>query len=326
MTTAGTTPALPATDADVTIASLGESDLAAADAVFRLAFGTALGLPEPHRFAEGAELVRTRFLADPARAFKAEAHGELVGCAFVGRWGSYALLGPLAVRPDHWDRGVGRLLWEARLPLLESWGTTHAALFTRAETKNVHLYQAFGFWPGSLTALTAKQLDRAPGPGVPHTFSELPASAREAALAECRELTDSLYPGLDLETEIRAVAVQMLGDTILLEDEDGIRGFAVCHAGAGSEAGPGTCYVKFAAVESGEGAPRRFERLLDACERYAAARGLTRVVAGVSTARREAYRTLLDRGHRPFAFGVAMHRPDEPGYDRPDVYALDDRR
>jgi len=325
-TTAGKTTAPPTTDTEVTIASLEEHDLAAADAVFRLAFGTALGLPEPHRFAEGTELVRTRFLADPARAFKAEVRGELVGCAFAGRWGSYALLGPLAVRPDHWDGGVGRLLWEARLPLLEKWSTTHAALFTRAETKNIHLYQTFGFWPGLLTALTGKQLDPVPGPGLVQTFSELSTDARAGALADCRQLTDTLYPGLDLEAEIRAVDRQMLGDTILLDDEGGVCGFAVCHAGAGSEAGPGACYLKFAAVRGGEGASRRFERLLDACERFAAARGLTRLLAGVNTGRHEAYRTLLDRGHRPFAYGVAMHRPDAPGYDRPGVYALDDRR
>lgn len=326
MTTASRPTAPPVTDAEVTIARLEEHDLAAADAVFRLAFGTALGLPEPRRFAEGSEPVRTRFLADPARAFKAEVRGELVGCAFVGRWGSYALLGPLAVRPDYWDGGVGRLLWEARLPLLESWGTTHAALFTRAETKNVHLYQKFGFWPGFLTALTEKQVGAAPSAGVSQTFSELPADTRDGALAGCRQLTDALYPGLDLESEIRAVDRQTLGDTILLEDEGGICGFAVCHAGAGSEAGPGAGYLKFAAVRSGDGAPRRFEQLLDACEGYAAGRGLTRLLAGVNTGRHEAYRTLLDRGHRPFAFGVAMHRPNEAGYDRPGVYALDDRR
>lgn len=325
-TTLDETAAPSVTDGDITVASLEESDLAAADAVLRLAFGTALGLPEPQRFAEGTELVRTRFRADPARAFKAEAGSELVGCVFVSRWGSYSLFGPLAVRPDYWDRGVGRLLWEACLPPLERWRAAHTALFTRAEPKNVHLYQKLGFWPGSLTALTGKQLDVVPSPVVSHPFSELPAGAREGALADCRLLTDALYPGLDLEQEIRAVDLQALGDTILLDDEGGICGFAVCHAGAGSEAGPGACYLKFATVRHGEGTPQRFERLLDACEGYAAARGLTRLLAGVNTGRHEAYRSLLDRGHRAFAFGVAMHRPNEPGYDRPGVYTVDDGR
>jgi N-acetylglutamate synthase-like GNAT family acetyltransferase len=317
---------VPPTPTPTSVARLEESDLAAADAVFRLAFGTALGLAEPKRFAEGAELVRTRWLADPACAFKAESRGELVGCAFITRWGSCALFGPLAVHPDYWDRGVGRLLWEVRLPFLDRWDAKHAALFTRTETKNVHLYQKFGFWPGFLTALTAKQLDAAPRTDIQwRTFAELPADERGGGLDDCRRLTDAVHPGLDLEREIRALDLQGLGDTILVDD-DGLCGFAVCHAGAGSEAGPGACYVKFAAVVPGEGAPRRFERLLDACEGYAAAGGFPRLVAGVNTGRHEAYRSLLERGHRPFALGVAMHRPNEPAYDRPGVYVLDDRR
>ena len=306
---------------------LEERDVQAADAVFRLAFGTALGLPDPQRFAAGAELVRTRRSADPAGAFKAECAGELVGCAFVTRWGSYALFGPLAVRPDYWNRGVGRRLWEVRLPLLERWGVSHAALFTRVDTKNVHLYQEFGFWPGSLTALMARELQAAPGGGARwSTFAALRGGARSGGLDECGRLTGAIHPGLDVAREIRAVEQQRLGDTLLLHDAGALRGFAVCHVGAGSEAGPGVCYVKFAAAAPGAGAARRFERLLDACEAYAVARGAPRLVAGVNTGRHGAYRCLLDRGYRSFALGVAMHRPNEPGYDTPDIYALDDRR
>jgi GNAT superfamily N-acetyltransferase len=312
---------MPTVATEIAVEPLEEGDLADADAVFRLAFGTALGLPEPARFAEGAELVRTRWRAAPGGAFKAVSGGELVGCALVARWGSSAVLGPLAVRPDWWDRGVGHLLWEARLPLLERWGATHAALFTRPEPKNVHLYQRFDFWPGSLTALTAKQLTAG---GAPAT--ETAPDVQVDLLDECRRLTDAVYPGLDLEREIRMVADQGLGETVLVRDEDGLAGFAICHAGAGSEAGPGACFVKFAAARPGAEASARFTELLEAVEAYAAARGLSRLVAGVNTARHEAYRTLLERGHRTLAFGVAMHRGNEPAYDRPGVYVLDDRR
>jgi GNAT superfamily N-acetyltransferase len=320
MTTAAASPT-----GSVTVARLERSDLDAADAVLRLAFGTALGLPEPQRFAEGAELVRTRWSTDPAGAFKAESDGELVGCAFVTRWGSYARFGPLAVRPDHWGRGVGRLLWQARLPLADVWGTTHAALFTRTEPKNVHLYQTFGFWPGYLTALTARRVEARPRSAGWRTLAELEAGAREAAIADCRRLTDELHPGLDLGRELDGVARQGLGDTLLLEN-DGLSGLAVCHAGAGSEAGPGVCYVKFAAVAPGPQASRQFDLLLNACESYAASRGLDRLVAGINAARHDAYGRLLERGYRPYALGIAMHRPNELAYDRPDAYVIDDGR
>ena len=316
----------PATKLEITISPLGEDDLPAADYVFRLAFGTMLGLAEPLRFAEGAEMVRSRYLADPAAAFKAEVDGDLVGSAFVTRWDSFAVFGPLTVHPDLWNRGVGTRLWEARLPLLDSWGVTLAGLFTSPHgTKHVHLYQKFGFWPRFLTALTAKPV--APASGRPvETYSALSETEREELLGECRTLTDAIYPGLDVEREIRVVADQRIGDVVLVREDGGLAGFAVCHAGAGSEAAAETCYVKFGAARPGVRAAERFGRLLDACEDFAATLGLVRVEAGVNAARHDAYRTLLAHGHQTFVHGVAMHRPNEAGYSRPDAFVLDDWR
>lgn len=157
-------------------------------------------------------------------------------------------------------------------------------------------------------------------------YSSVPEGERTPYLAACRELTDAIFPGLDLTAEIRAVEEQGLGTTVLLGGEERLEGFAVCHCGPGSEASSGTCYVKFAAVLLGPGVGRAFVRLLDACTDLAASRRLRRVVAGVNTGRREAYRALLAEGFRVDVVGVAMERPDEPGYNRADVYVLDDWR
>jgi hypothetical protein len=100
----------------------------------------------------------------------------------------------------------------------------------------------------------------------------------------------------------------------------------VCHVGAGSEAGSGVCYVKFGAVRPGADAAADFERLLDTCERFAGARGATQLVAGVNTAREAAYRRMLARGFRTIIQGVAMQSPNEVGYNRPDVFVIDDWR
>ena len=121
------------------------------------------------------------------------------------------------------------------------------------------------------------------------------------------------------------MAEQSLGDTVLVEDGFKIAAFAVCHLGPRTEAGSGTLYVKFAAVRHGAGR-RELERLLVACEALARARGAQQIVAGVNTARHEAYGTLLEHGFRSFMHGVAMQRPNDPGYNRPDRYVLDDWR
>ena len=59
----------------------------------------------------------------------------------------------------------------------------------------------------------------------------------------------AVYEGLDASREIQAVADQKLGDTVLLWSESKLSGFAVCHSGAGTEAGSGVCYVKFGVVD-----------------------------------------------------------------------------
>ena len=146
-------------------------------------------------------------------------------------------------------------------------------------------------------------------------------------MQECREVTDSVYAGLNVEREIQAVAMQAIGDTIVLRDDAELAGFGVCHYGPGSEAETkDDCFVKFGAVREGDGAAGRFERLLDACEALAMAQGLSRLVACVNTGRHEAYRRMLARGFRTDFTGVAMHRFNAPGYDRPDVFIADDWR
>jgi GNAT superfamily N-acetyltransferase len=311
--------------AAITIAPLERADLPQADAVFRLAFGTQLGLADPLRFAEGAEPIRGRWTSGAAGAFRAVVDEQLVGSAFVARWGSFAVFGPLTVRPDHWGHGVGSLLWEACAPLLDEWGITSTGLFTLPESpKHIHLYRKHGFWPGFLTALTEKPV--AARDGTVETHTSLDTAGRTAALGAYAVLTDAIYPGLDLTHEIDAVVDQAVGDVVLVREGDEIAGLAVCHAGEGSEAVSGSCYVKFAAVRGGDGGPGRLERLLDACETFAASGGATRLEVGVSLGREAAARLLAARGHRTFRHGVAMHRPGPAAFDGPDALVLDDRR
>jgi hypothetical protein len=84
--------------------------------------------------------------------------------------------------------------------------------------------------------------------------------------------------------------------------------------------------VKFGVVRSGQGAERDFNRLLYACEEFAAAQGVSRLVVGVNTARENAYRQVLARGFRADFLGVSMARPNQAGYNRPDVFLIDDWR
>ncbi len=93
--------------APVSVRPLGESDLDRADEICRAAFGAFLGASDPFGTVD---YVRTRWAAHPRAAFAATVEGELAGSNFATNWGSVGCFGPLTVRPDLWDQGIGRRL------------------------------------------------------------------------------------------------------------------------------------------------------------------------------------------------------------------------
>jgi N-acetylglutamate synthase-like GNAT family acetyltransferase len=311
----------------VTVRALTERDLPEAQRIIHRAFGTFLGVPDLEKFWF-PPYAQTRFGAEHIASFAAEQDGRFAGSNFATNWGSVGFFGPLSTRPDLWDAGVGQRLVAAVCDAFDGWGTRHAGLFTFAQSaKHVGLYGKFGFYPRFLTAIMAMPAQPGGAAGQWSRYSDLPESQRSDAATATRELADTLYDGLDLQAEIRTVFARKLGDTVLLWDGDSrLAGFAVCHCGTRSEAGERVCFVKFGAVRPGAGAQERFAALLDVCAALAAATGMSTLVAGVNTAREEAYRAMLARGFRTQIQGVAMHRPNEPGYSRPGLFVLDDWR
>jgi len=306
---------------------LAEADLVDADRVFRMAFGTFLRAPDPRQFFGDAEFVRTRWHADPHAAFAAVRDGRLVGSNFLANWGSVGFFGPLSVDPPCWGQGVAKLLMEPTVALFDSWGTRHAGLFTFAQSAlHIGLYQRFGFWPRFLTAVMSMPAAPPAGADPGTRMSGVAGPARSAALASVRDLTDAVYPGLDLTREIESVLNQGLGDVILIDDTAALQGVAICHIGAGTEAGGGNCYVKFGAVRPGQHAARHFGLLLDACHRLAADQGATVLAAGANAGRDKAWQALAQRGFRIGMLGVSMHRPNDAGYSHSDSYLIDDWR
>jgi GNAT superfamily N-acetyltransferase len=313
------------------IRPLAKRDLPEAQRLIRVAFGTFLGAPDPENFWNDLDYAAGRFGAEHIAAFAAEQNGELIGSNFATRWGSVGFFGPLTIRPDLWNGGVGQHLVAAACDAFDEWGVSHAGLFTFADSaKHAWTYGKFGFYPRFLTAIMAAPASAAATPPPDRRWTRywgLPAGQRREAEAKARELTEQLYPGLDLGGEIRTVLARNLGNTVLLWDGDSrLAGFAICHWGPESEAGADNCYIKFAAVRPEEGAAERFAALLDACGELAAAVHMPRVLAGVNLAREEAYRVMLARGFKTLIQGVAMHRANEPGYSRPGMFVIDDWR
>jgi predicted N-acetyltransferase YhbS len=311
---------------EVSIRTMREADVPQADRIMRVAFGTFLGIPEPETIMGDRDFVKTRRRASPANAFVAEYDGRIVGSNLVARWGSVGFFGPLTVSPEFWNRGVAKRLMEPVAERFAAWKTACAGLFTFADSeRHVGLYQRFGFWPRFLTALMTKPVTPRPPVAAATRFSAAGAGERAEVLTACREVADTIFEGLDLSAEIRAVQEQALGDTLLLWSGSRLIGFAVCHTGAGTEAGSGGFYLKFAAVRAGAGGDA-FGTLLHACEAHAGTSGATDLTAGVNLGRHEAYRRLLAEGYRTQMQGVAMHKDNVAGYSVPGAFVIDDWR
>jgi GNAT superfamily N-acetyltransferase len=298
----------------IDVRPLHERDLPEADRIFRLAFGTFMGLPDPMAFAAGADLIGTRWRAPSCNTAFGAFDGEtLVGSNYVANWGSFGFFGPLTVRPDYWSKGVGQLLLAPTMETFAHWGTRQASLFTFPNSpKHLALYQKYGFWPQQLIALMVKRVTN-------EVFA--PAGfegSRVELTAQARAVTEALYPGLDVSGEIDAVLDQNLGEIVTVGED----AFAVCHVGPGSEAGPKAAYIKFAAARS----EASFGALLSACEALAVRRGMSVVTAGVNTVCHAAYRTMLGRGFRTQFTGVAMQRGNGAGYLAADAFVLGDWR
>jgi GNAT superfamily N-acetyltransferase len=141
----------------VTIGPLAEVDLVEAERIFRLAFGTFLALQDPMCFSGAAQIVRSRWLADPSAAFGAYIGRELIGSSFAAKWGSFGVFGPVTVRPDLWDKGIARRLLEVAIARFDDWQTKQLGLVTFPwSAKHVALYQKYGFWPQYLTPVMSK--------------------------------------------------------------------------------------------------------------------------------------------------------------------------
>ena len=311
----------------VTLRAMRANDLATADRVFKLAFGTWFGLADPMQFRGDASIMAARLGAYPEAGIVAERDGAMIGFSFASDWGSLGVLGPVAVLPDYWRHGLARRLVAATCESFDRRRHRLAGLFTfpfPQDATHLRLYQDLGFWPRSLVPVMAK----------PATASAMPPDAillsrapdRGALVAQCRALTDGVFAGLDLGAEIAAAIDGGFGEVIVLAEGSAASGFAVCHAGAGSEGGSKSCFVKFALARSGAEAESRLRRLIAACEAYALSRGIATVSAGTAAARHGAYRLLVELGFRATLTGVAMHRPYIDAYDRPEVFVLDDWR
>lgn len=310
---------------EISIRPMVSDDVGEAWGIVQRAFANHLGM-NPENFWQERNSVVSRWHSYPSLSFVAVLDNRLVGCALAANWGSLGVLGPVASRPEIWNRGIAKGLVAAVLEQLDAAGTRQTVLVTFSDSpKHIALYQKFGFWPRYLTTIMTTTSPTVMVVPEAQRFSRISAPERVSALNACRSLTTVLSNGLDLTREIAAYSEAGYGDTVILMERSEAIGIGVCELGATSAAGAGVCLIRFGAVQSGPDAPRRFERLLAACGQLAADSGMSRLVTSVNAENVDVYRLLQARGFRPERNFVAMHRPNAPVY-APAGYIVADWR
>jgi hypothetical protein len=213
------------------------------------------------------------------------------------------------------------------MALFARWGVEEVALFTFPHSvKHVSLYQKYDFWPQHLIAVMQRQIDAVSGENAWTGLAGAAGGPRVDGINACRTLAETVHPGLDLTSEIDAVLDQKLGDAVMVHEGRMLAGFGICHVGAGTEAGSGVGFIKFAAARPGPTAPARLTRVMAACAAAARERGAERLIAGVNTGRHAAYKTLIGLGFETMMQGVAMQKDNRIGTARTDCFVIDDWR
>jgi len=137
-------------------------------------------------------------------------------------------MGPLAVRPDAQESGLGKQVVLAGVDWLTRAGARVIGLETMPRTMdNIGFYSNLGFDPERLTITLTLAAATHGAPGM--LLGRLQEREKGEWLERCRQLTVSLRPGYDFTREIELTDRLALGDTLLLTRDGELRGFALYH-------------------------------------------------------------------------------------------------
>jgi GNAT superfamily N-acetyltransferase len=221
--------------------------------------------------------------------------GHVVAFNVAHRSGTEGWMGPLAVRPDRQGAGVGKAIVRAAVDWLVEQGVATLGLETMPRTvENIGFYARLGFAPGHLTVTLTNDIATR-GHAAPALLSQRKGDAGDAALAAARRLVGTLASGYDFTREIALTAELGLGDTSLVDGDDGLAAFVLWHSTPLAEGRPKdeVRVLKLAARDD-----RAFEAGIAATEAAAARAGIRRVAVRCQTRFDDTFRRLVARGYR----------------------------
>jgi ribosomal protein S18 acetylase RimI-like enzyme len=277
--------------------------------------------------AEMRRRTRSNVLAcldkDPQGCFVAEEDGRLVGFIFARTWGGVGWFGTFAVVPQYQRQGIGKRLIASSLEYLQQRPDRVIGLETMpASPYNLGLYLKLGFQARFPTMLVSTALEESDGDGVelPH-WSRADAERRERWLAELREATGQLYPGLDYSKEVTSTARYGLGETLVLTEGGRAVGLSVVRLKSSLEGqGAERAVVQPLAIHPDHTDDGTFRMFLNATEALARSNDKQKVVMAVNGCHTWALERLLEWGYRIDRMAVHMVLKGTDGGPRTDEW------
>jgi GNAT superfamily N-acetyltransferase len=223
-----------------------------------------------------------------------DADGHMVAFNMVHRSGTEGWMGPLAVRPDRQGEGLGSLMVRSGIDWLRTQGATTIGLETMPRTvDNIGFYSRIGLVPGHLTVTLVHDVPRRPVAGA--DLLSRGRNAPERAITECRQLVESLLPGVDFTREIMLTRELAIGDTTMIREGGELVAFALWHS---TPLAAGRPKDELRVLKLVARDPATFDRLLDALPAAAAGERVGRIAVRCQTDFASAYLRLVARGYR----------------------------
>jgi GNAT superfamily N-acetyltransferase len=220
--------------------------------------------------------------------------GQLAGFNMVHRSGAEGWMGPIAVRPDRQNEGLGSTMVQAGIDWLKTQGARTIGLETMPRTvDNIGFYSRLGFMPGHLTITLVRDVGRRnadPGELLSGSGGQL-----LKGLAECHALAERLAPGIDFTRELALTHELRIGDTTLVRRDGRLVAFALWHSAPLAAGRPKdeVRVLKLVAESLDD-----LEHVVDGVQHAAQRERVRRVALRCQSAFADAYLRLVERGFR----------------------------
>lgn len=242
------------------------------------------------------------------------ADGAIVGFILARTWGRVGWFGTFGVPTQFQGLGIGTALVERAVAYLEKKAAV-IGLETMPESgANVGLYTKLGFaatYPTHILELSLiREADRLKGGKRTHAWDALGAAGRRRVLAEMREISGSILPGLDFASEVEAIDSHGFGRTLLSRGRgERLDGFVLLRTTSiRRDNSAGRAYIHALSIRPGADRGAVLDDLLRQVWASCVALGLSRVAAGLSGRYQGALALLIERGFRVMRTGIRMVR------------------